>query len=117
MSAPAATATPGAAEALRRIKETERSWEEKLATARREAESEQRQLSVDSAAAIKAALVEAEQARAGVVGAARAAAEREAEGIESAGAEEARSVTAAAKGLSAAQKEALLDAVLGELRA
>jgi vacuolar-type H+-ATPase subunit H len=107
---------PAATEALRRIKSTEREWDERLAVARREAEAEKRQLAAEAAAALRSALAEAEQARADVIGRARAEAEREAAAIEATGAQDAEALGGPSKGFPAAKREALLDAVLGDLR-
>lgn len=117
MSGENGTTPGGAAEALKRIKAAEREWDAQLSSAKGRADEEAKRLEIESAAAVKSAQTEAERARYDAVQAARLVAEREAEEIESAGAREAGNLESSGRGIPAAKRPAVLDAILGEFRA
>lgn len=99
---------------LKRVKAAEAQWEETLANARHTAEAAIQRMRVETEVVVKAALAEAQEARAIAVESAKAQGRGEADAIEAQGATEAQAITDSEAALPPARRAAVVKAVLGE---
>lgn len=106
----------GPVEILKKVKAAEEEAESAVARARKESEDAVGRARAESDAAIASAFAEGERAREAAIDRARTDAERGAAEVEAKATDEVEAMAKGSDRLTAARREALLDAVLGAFR-